>query len=94
MPLSPIKDGFSDTTIGGARWRVFSTWDAQDRVLVQVAEHFYERDELATAVARNLMIPLAIALPVLGVVMWAAVVGRCGRSRTSTSRWRRGPQIT
>jgi len=80
-PLSPIRDGFSDATIGGARWRVFSTWDARDRVLVQVAEHVYERDELATAVARNFVVPLAIALPVLGVVIWAAV-GRAMRSLT------------
>jgi two-component system sensor histidine kinase QseC len=80
-PLSPIRDGFSDATIGGARWRVFSTWDVRDRVLVQVAEHVYERDELATAVARNFVVPLAIALPVLGVVIWAAV-GRAMRSLT------------
>ncbi|HVH58473.1 MAG TPA: sensor histidine kinase N-terminal domain-containing protein [Vicinamibacterales bacterium] len=84
-PLSPTRDGFSDATIDGARWRVFSTWDAQDRVLVQVAEHFYERDELATAVARNFMIPLAIALPVLGVVIWAAV-GRAMRSLTHVNQ--------
>ena len=80
-PLSPIRNGFTDATIGGARWRVFSTWDARERVLVQVAEHFNERDELATAVARNFVVPLAIALPVLGVVIWA-VVGRAMRSLT------------
>jgi two-component system sensor histidine kinase QseC len=37
-PLSKVRDGFSDATIGGTRWRVFSTWDARSRVLVQVAE--------------------------------------------------------
>lgn len=84
-PLSAIRDGFSDATIAGARWRVFSTWDARDRVLVQVAEHFSERDELATAVARNFVVPLAIALPVLGVVIWAAV-GRAMRSLTHVDR--------
>jgi two-component system sensor histidine kinase QseC len=84
-PLSPTRDGFSDATIGGARWRVFSAWDARDRVLVQVAEHFYERDELATAVARNFVVPLAIALPVLGLVIWAAV-GRAMRSLTHVNR--------
>ena len=80
-PLAPNTDGFSDATIGGARWRVFSTWDAGNRVLVQVAEQFYERDELATAVARNFLVPLAIALPVLGLVIWAAV-GRAMRALT------------
>lgn len=80
-PLSPVRNGFSNATIDGARWRVFSTWDAGDRVLVQVAEHFNERDELATSVARNFVVPLAIALPVLGLVIWGAV-GRAMRSLT------------
>ena len=74
-PLSTVRDGFSDATIGGARWRVFSTRDAGDRVLVQVAEQGYERDELATAIARNFVVPLAITLPILGVMIWAAVGG-------------------
>jgi two-component system sensor histidine kinase QseC len=79
--LSPVKEGFSDTTIAGSRWRVFSTWDARERLLVQVSEQSYERDELATSVARNFVVPLAIALPVLGAVIWAAV-GRATRSLT------------
>src|SRR5512138_3781671 len=33
--LSTVRDGFSDATIGGASWRVFSTWDARSRALVQ-----------------------------------------------------------
>jgi two-component system sensor histidine kinase QseC len=42
-------------------------------VLVQVAEQSYERDELGTAVARNFVVPLAITLPMLGLVIWVAV---------------------
>ena len=80
-PLSPVRDGFSDATIGDARWRIFSTWDARNRVLVQVGEQDYERDELATAVARNFVAPLAITLPILGLVIWAAV-GRATQSLT------------
>ena len=80
-PLSTVKDGFSNVTIGSARWRVFSTWDADNRALVQVAEQNYERDELATAVARNFVVPLVITLPVLGLMIWAAV-GRATQSLT------------
>ena len=80
-PLSPVRDGFSDATIGDARWRVFSTWDASHRVLVQVAEQDDERDELATAVARNFVVPLVVTLPILGVMIWAAV-GRATQSLT------------
>ena len=83
--LSQEKDGFSDTTIAGLRWRVFSAWDPQRRVLVQVAEQFYERDELATAVARNFVVPFVVTLPVLGLLIWAAV-GRALRSLTQVNR--------
>ena len=80
-PLADARDGFSDATIGGARWRVFSAWDPRGRVLVQVAEQTYERDELVTAVARNFVVPLVVTLPVLGLLIWVAV-GRAMRSLT------------
>lgn len=84
-PLSTVRDGFSAATIGGARWRVFSTWDPRTRVLVQVAEQDYERDELATAVARNFVVPLAITLPIVGLTVWAAV-GRATQSLTHVNQ--------
>ncbi|MEQ1728402.1 MAG: ATP-binding protein [Vicinamibacterales bacterium] len=80
-PLSAVRDGFSDTTIGGSDWRVFSTWDTHTRVLVQVAEQHYERDELATSVARNFVVPLGVTLPILGLILWVAV-GRATQSLT------------
>jgi two-component system, OmpR family, sensor kinase len=84
-PLSTVRDGFSDEMIDGARWRIFSTWDTRNRMLVQVGEQSYERDELATAVARNFVVPLAIALPILGVMIWAAV-GRATQSLMHVNR--------
>jgi two-component system sensor histidine kinase QseC len=84
-PLSLTKDGFSDANIGNARWRVFSAWDPRGRVLVQAAEQSHERDELTAAVARNFIVPLAIALPILGVVIWAAV-GRATSSLTHVNQ--------
>lgn len=84
-PLSRARQGFSETTLVGSRWRVFSTWNARDRVLVQVAEQFNERDELATAVARNFVLPLVITLPVLGAVIWIAV-GRALRTVTDVNQ--------
>jgi two-component system sensor histidine kinase QseC len=84
-PLSTVGDGFSDVTIGGSRWRVFSTRDARTGELVQVAEQTRERDELATAVARNFVVPLAVTLPVLGLVIWGAV-GRATQSLSHVNR--------
>jgi two-component system sensor histidine kinase QseC len=84
-PLSPVRDGFSDAEIGGSRWRVFSAWSPRDRVVVQVAEQLRERDELATAIARNFVLPLAIALPILAAGIWAAV-GRAMRPLTDVNQ--------
>lgn len=83
-PLSAVRQGFSDAAIDGSRWRVFSAWDAGRGVLVQVAEQFEERDELTTAVARNFVLPLAITLPILGLLVWGAV-GRATRSLTEVN---------
>jgi len=43
------------------------------RVVVQVAERHALRDELAQSVANHLMHPLAVALPVLGLLIWLSV---------------------
>ncbi len=65
-------DGFADVRIDGARWRVFSS-DGGPGVVVQVGERGKERDELAGDLARNLLAPLAVALPLLALLLWPAV---------------------
>jgi len=71
--FSTKDEGFDDVEIGGARWRVFSSFDAQHGILVQVGEMRRARDAVALAVARGLAVPLVVALPVLGVLVWIAV---------------------
>jgi two-component system, OmpR family, sensor histidine kinase QseC len=71
--LSPRQDGFSDVDLDGRRWRVFSSWNAERQVLVQVGERREIRDEIVATIARNLLWPLAVALPVLGLLIWLGV---------------------
>ena len=71
--LSPREQGFSSVALDGRRWRVFSTWDARRRVLVQIAEHEETRREIAAGVAANLLWPLAAALPLLALFVWLSV---------------------
>src|SRR5512135_1484702 len=71
--LSRVDDGFSDVTIDGERWRVFSEWDDRHWYLVQVGEHAGARDEVAAKIAENMLLPLAIALPILGVLIWFGI---------------------
>ncbi len=71
--LSPKIDGFDDTNIGGTRWRVFSGWDAERRYLVQVGERFDARDQIVAQIAKNMLWPLLVALPALGVLIWLGI---------------------
>ena len=74
QPLTSRERGFSDTTINGHRWRVFSTWDESGEYLIQVAERAEMRDELARDIAINLLRPLWFSLPLLALLLWIAVM--------------------
>ncbi|MEN9436862.1 MAG: hypothetical protein RIR09_1517 [Pseudomonadota bacterium] len=71
--LSQSDGGYSDTTIDGVRWRIFSRWDDSGRFLVQTGERFELREELAQSVANHLLHPLVVALPVLALLIWLSV---------------------
>lgn len=71
--LSAANQGFSEIDLEGKRWRVYSHAVPDGRVVVQVAERHALRDELAQSVANHLMHPLAVALPVLGLLIWFSV---------------------
>lgn len=73
QPLASIEQGFSNSVIGGKRWRVFSTWDDSGKHLIHVAELTEVRDELANGIAGNLLMPLLVSLPLLAVLLWIAV---------------------
>ena len=74
QPLSGKEHGFSNSTIDGIRWRVFSTRDESGDFLIQVAERAEVRDELASGIAGNLLKPLVYSLPLLALLLWFAVM--------------------
>jgi len=74
QPLANKERGFSDTTIDGKRWRVFSTWDESGEYLIQVAERSDVREKLARGIAGNLLRPLWFSLPLLALLLWIAVM--------------------
>ena len=73
-PLANRERGFSDNTIDGKRWRVFSTRDESGEYLIHVAERTDVRDELARGIAGNLLRPLWFSLPLLALLLWIAVM--------------------
>jgi two-component system sensor histidine kinase QseC len=63
--LSPVEIGFSDQ----GDWRVYSLWDDEEGNLVQVAESHQARAELSEGIAAHLLIPIAVALPLLAIAL-------------------------
>jgi len=76
--LSLREEGFDNTRVQGRSWRVFTTWDAGHRLLVQIAERDDARREIAAGIATNLLLPLLVALPVLALFAWITI-GRAVR---------------
>lgn len=73
QPLTRQDHGFSDSTVDGHQWRVFSTWDDYGKYQIHVAERTAVRDELARDIAGNVLKPLWFSLPLLAVLLWVAV---------------------
>jgi two-component system sensor histidine kinase QseC len=73
--LSPSTEGFSDVSVAGKDWRVFSTWDSERDYLVQVADASSSRDDISQQIAWHLLLPLVFGLPVLGLVLGSFILG-------------------
>jgi len=79
----PITEGYSDVMHDGRVWRVY-THVSGDHAL-QVAHALDERSEVATQAALRTLLPLALLIPLLGVLIWYAV-GRGLRPLDAVSR--------
>lgn len=68
-----FKAGFATVQIGGAAWRVFAAYGAENEVQVYVGEELGTRDHILWAVLRSTLWPMAVALPLLALALWWAV---------------------
>ena len=71
--LSHVEAGFSDATVAGRHWRVFSGWDVERQVLVQVAEDHALRERLLAHYTLSGLPALLFGVPLLGVLVWLVV---------------------
>lgn len=71
--LSPVETGFSDAQVAGRHWRVFSGWDVERQVLVQVAEDHALRERLLAHYTLSGLPALLFGVPLLGVLVWLVV---------------------
>lgn len=75
-PIFPFSDkeyGFSDEDLMGHRWRVFSLPDDNSTRVVKVGEQYDVREALIHSIALRTLLPLAFALPFLGMLTWFGV---------------------
>jgi two-component system sensor histidine kinase QseC len=85
-PLAPLAPGFHASHLSGRDWRVFAARPGASDVIVLVGELSYSRAEILQAVLRSSLLPLLVALPLLGLSVWWAVrlglvpLDRLGRS--------------
>jgi len=73
-PEIPVAgDGFADMQLSGEPWRTYSLTEPGTGLMVQVGERHAFRRELVTHITRNTLMPLLLALPILGLLIWLAV---------------------
>lgn len=72
-PLTVQVSGFADSVIEGKPWRVYVLQNGNGEIRVQVGERHTVRNELAASVAKRLLLPLGVVLPVLALLLWFAV---------------------
>ncbi len=67
------SDGFADRQIGDTHWRVYRTGIDEFGLHVHVAERLANRERMITAISRQALYPLLVALPVLTLLIWFGV---------------------
>jgi two-component system, OmpR family, sensor histidine kinase QseC len=71
--LSDDTEGFSEKTVDGVHWRVYTLHDADNIIVVRTAEPYTVRSDLIREIALNLLIPLLIGLPVISILIWKII---------------------
>ena len=74
--LAGSQTGFSDISIAGQNWRVFTSQargEHEHQLIIHVAELKEVREQLANSIIANLLTPLWFALPLLALLLWWAV---------------------
>ncbi|RZS58022.1 ATP-binding protein [Sphaerotilus mobilis] len=72
-PLAELRQGFSDTTVNGVHWRVYTAPAVRPESYVIMAESIEARHDIVNAVMRDSWLPLIAGLPLLAFAIWVAV---------------------
>lgn len=72
-PLAVDGTGFSERTIGGERWRVYTIAQGHRGIRVSVGDNLSVRQRLISDVMIGLLVPAIAGLAALGMLIWAVV---------------------
>lgn len=71
--LAEEREGFSDRQVNGEAWRVYTVVDAEHGVRVAVGDRIGLRARLARDLIVGLIGPALMAVPLLGLMIWASL---------------------
>lgn len=74
LPFAPDGSaGFGYATVNGQHWRIYTTWNAEHRLQIQVAEPSAHRKEISGRFAYKLLFFALLIIPLLAGAIWWAV---------------------
>ncbi|MDI7775777.1 ATP-binding protein [Asticcacaulis sp. EMRT-3] len=71
---APLPPGYSDLTDADGQWRYFTLYLPESHEVIAVGENIKARGELIARVFWGLVLPLSLALPLLGLAVWLGIV--------------------
>lgn len=63
------EKGFSNNRIDGARWRIYTLYDEEHKLTIQLGEHYDFRDHISNDIAWRQVTPLLFFLPLLAILI-------------------------
>lgn len=86
--LAPLRAGFATLQIEGARWRSFVMRASSGRWYI-ASERWDVRADIAGDIARSVLLPLLVELPLVALLVWVAVRLASRRLRLLTGELQR-----
>lgn len=71
--LTDARSGFSEKTVDGETWRVYTIENADLGVRVMIGDNVWVRDHLVNDVIKGLVLPAGLILPILAGGIWVSV---------------------
>ncbi|MFG1228329.1 ATP-binding protein [Xanthobacter wiegelii] len=71
--LAGPAEGFSERTVNGEPWRVYTILDPDKGVRVMVGDRIGLRDRLVRDLVAGLLAPVILIVPLLGLLIWISV---------------------